>query len=648
MPTLNLGIVAHVDAGKTTLTEHLLFEAGVTTHLGRVDHGDTTTDADDLERRRGITIRSTVVSFAVPGVDRADIKINLIDTPGHSDFVAEVERALGVLDGAVLVVSAVEGVQAQTRVLIRILERLGIPFLVFANKIDRVGAAYDSTMEALNQATLGHAIAITEPSGLGGRAADVTTRSGPGFLEELVERLSDYDEQLLQEYAEGTRPPSEQEALASLAEQTRRGRMHPVLFGSALGGVGVTDVVNAAAAYLPAADGDAEKALHASVFKIVRSPTGHKVAYVRLHDGTLATRDHLAVQHRTPAGTIEEHRARAQNVSMFEHGADPIEAPARAGDIATIVGVPDLAIGDQLGRWDPTRSGRLFPPPGLESVVKTRHPAERTALFRALQQLSEQDPLIDARLDGVDQEITVSVYGEVQKEVIAARLEAEYGIVAEFRPTRTVHIERVAATAESYAETDMGNASVGLRLQPGPAGSGVEYVMGVQRGYLLPSFHVAIEETLSTVVDEGLFGWRVTDCRVTLVHGRYHAPTPSAGEYRRLTTAAFGHALRQAGTKVCAPFSSFELEVPADVLTSVLAKLVAIGATPDIAEVGTTRCRVTGTMPTEEVDEFEQRLPGNTSGQGVFFSEPAGYQPVQGLAPTREVRGDRPAKRRPT
>ncbi len=648
MPTLNLGIVAHVDAGKTTLTEHLLFKAGVTTHIGRVDHGDTTTDADELERRRGITIRSAVVTFAVPAVDRADTKINLIDTPGHSDFVAEVERALGVLDGAVLVVSAVEGVQAQTRVLIRILERLGIPFLVFANKIDRVGAAYNSTMEALRDALLGDAIALSEPIGLGTRATDVAIRSGPDFLEELVERLSECDEQLLRQYVEGTRPPSEKEVLASLAEQTRSGRMHPVLFGSALRGVGVTDVLNAVTAYLPAADGDPEKALHATVFKIVRGSAGHKIAYVRLHDGTLTARDHIVVHHRTSTGTIEEHQARANHVGTFDRGADPIDAAARADDIATIRGASAIAIGDQLGRWDPTRSARLFPPPGLESVVQARHPAERTALFQALQQLSEQDPLIYARLDGVDQEITVSVYGEVQKEVIAARLEAEYGLVAEFLPTRTVHIERVAATAESFQQTAMGNASVGLRVQPGPAGSGVEYVIGVERGYLLPSFHVAIEETLSTVVNEGLFGWRVTDCRVTLIHGRYHAPTPSAGEYRRLTTVAFGQALQQAGTTVCAPFSSFELEIPADALTSVLAKLIAAGATPEIAETGTTRCRVTGTMPTAEIDEFEQRLPGHTSGQGVLFSEPTGYEPVQGSAPTRPVHGGRETGRHPT
>ena len=154
MPTLNLGILAHVDAGKTTLTERLLYETGATRHLGRVDHGDTTTDSDSIERRRGITIRTAVATMTLPS-PHGPVKVNLIDTPGHADFVAEVERALAVLDGAVLVVSAVEGVQAQTRVIIRILERLGLPFLVFVNKMDRAGASLERTLDALREELAG-------------------------------------------------------------------------------------------------------------------------------------------------------------------------------------------------------------------------------------------------------------------------------------------------------------------------------------------------------------------------------------------------------------------------------------------------------------------------------------------------------------
>ncbi len=232
-PRLNLGIVAHVDAGKTTLTERLLYETGVSTHLGRVDHGDTVTDADAIERRRGITIRSAVVAFTVD-----DLKVNLIDTPGHADFVAEVERAMAVLDGAVLVVSAVEGVQAQTRALIRIMERLGIPFLVFANKIDRSGAAYDATLTALREALAGDAVALNVPVGLGSRAATVVApgrrpprragRPPVGLRRRRGARRTSR-----------VRAPTEAELLASLARATRAGRMHPVVFGAALTGVGV-------------------------------------------------------------------------------------------------------------------------------------------------------------------------------------------------------------------------------------------------------------------------------------------------------------------------------------------------------------------------------------------------------------------------
>src|SRR3954471_690175 len=259
MPILNLGIVAHVDAGKTTLTERLLYETGVSTHLGRVDHGDTVTDADHLERRRGITIRSAVVSFTV-----GDLKVNLIDTPGHADFVAEVERAMAVLDGAVLVVSAVEGVQAQTRALIRIMERLGIPFVVFANKVDRNGASYDATLAALREALAGDAVALNVPVGLGRRGATVSPR-GAGLVEELADRLSVFDDDVVRAYLDDS-GPTEAHLLSSLARATRAGHVHPVVFGASLTGVGVSEVLAALTTYLPpAAGGSSEDPLHASV-----------------------------------------------------------------------------------------------------------------------------------------------------------------------------------------------------------------------------------------------------------------------------------------------------------------------------------------------------------------------------------------------
>ncbi len=635
MLTLNLGIVAHVDAGKTTLTERLLFETGVITQIGRVDHGDTITDDDAIERRRGITIRSAVVTFTIRRVDGASLKVNLIDTPGHSDFVAEVERALVVLDGAVLVVSAVEGVQPQTRVLIRILERLQIPFLIFANKIDRVGATYDETMAAIREALAGDAVALTRPIELGSRSATVRPPNNADFLADLVERLAEYDDQVLRRYVDGARPLTEAEALATLSRIAASGNMHPVYFGSALTGIGVADVINGVSRYLPAATASADEPLHASVFKIERGPAGHKMAFARLHAGTLAPRDHVIYHHRSRTGTLDRREGRVTSVSTFTTGTVTVAAPAHGGDIAKIGGLSDIEIGDQLGTWDHTKSGRQFPPPGLEAVVRAQDPADGSAAFEALHQLSEQDPLIDARLDGIDQELTVSLYGEVQKEVLATRLATEFSVDVEFLPTMTVYVERVSGVGEALERVPTQNATLGLRVEPGPVGSGVDYRLAVERGWLLPSFHTAVEETLPTELSVGLFGWRVTDCVVTLTQSRYCAPTPPAGYFRWLTSVVLRKALQAAGTTVCAPVSQFEVEIPAGSVSQVLQGLHAAGATPGPPEMRITRCRITGAIPADQVQAFEQRLPGLTQGEGFFFSQPAGYEPVQGRPPAR-------------
>jgi ribosomal protection tetracycline resistance protein len=613
-PRLNVGIVAHVDAGKTTLTERLLYETGVSTHLGRVDHGDTVTDADDIERRRGITIRSAVVAFTV-----GDLKVNLIDTPGHADFVAEVERALAVLDGAVLVVSAVEGVQAQTRALIRIMERLGIPFLVFANKIDRRGASVEVTMAALREALAGDAVALNEPTALGSRAATVAPRCDATYAEELADRLSLVDDGVLAAYVAGSLPGRD-----ALTRATATGRFHPVVFGAALTGVGVPDVLDALS-LLPAATTSSDEPLHASVFKIERDAIGQPLAYVRMRGGTLASRDDVVRHHRSSDGEVVAVPGRVQRVSTYVAGSSTSEIPAVAGDVAAVAGLPDVRIGDQLGRWEAAYGLRTFPPPGLESVVVARDPADRTRLFEVVQELSTQDPLINARLED---ELTVSLYGEVQREVLVARLAEEFGIAADVLESRTVHVERVAGAGEGALRVRTGNASVAYRVEPGLPGSGERYVMGTERGYLLPAHHRAIEETVPRVMASGLVGWPVVDWVVTLTDARFSAPTPPAGYYRDLTETALRRALREAGTHECEPVSTFEVEVPEESFTAVLHVLIAADATPDLPVFSGGRCTVTGRIPTRSVHGVERGLPELTGGRGFLVSEPAGYERV--------------------
>src|SRR5919107_1598693 len=367
MSTLNLGIVAHVDAGKTTLTERLLYAAGVIDEIGRVDDGSTQTDTLALERARGITIKAAVVSFVA-----GDVAVNLIDTPGHPDFIAEVERVLGVLDGAVLVVSAVEGVQAQTRVLMRALRRLRVPTLIFVNKTDRAGARTAAVLDAVR--------------------AKLTPAAGPVDLgvAALLEALADHDDALLHAYLDD-RPVAEADLRRALAAQTARARVHPVLFGSARTGAGVEELMAAIAELLPAAAGDPDGPLAGTVFKIERGAGGEKVAYVRLRSGTIRARDRVPIGDRS-AGKVTA-------IEIVERGGATPARAVGAGRIAKLWGLADARIGDAVGAAPADDAGHTFSPPTLEAVVASRRAADRGALRAALGELAEQDPLIGLRYD---------------------------------------------------------------------------------------------------------------------------------------------------------------------------------------------------------------------------------------------------------
>ena len=622
---LHLGVLAHVDAGKTTLTEQLLLHAGVVDHAGRVDHGDTVTDADDIERRRGITIRAAVVSFELRRADGGSVAVNLLDTPGHADFVAEVERSLGVLDAAVLVVSAVEGVQPQTRTLIRALERLALPFLVVVNKIDCAGARGAELLTELDAAMTGRTIAITTPVALGSHDAHPEPRLTGQLRADVADAVEDCEPGIVRAFLDD-READPAAVAAAIARQSAAGRLHPVLHTAALAGVGIPDVVDAIVTYLPALAPRADDPLRARAFKVGRDHGGHRLVHVRVDGGTLHARDRVTVHHHDRWGGRELLEEQVTGSAVLE-GSRLREGPVLAGRIGVLRGLERTAVGDGLGVLEPGRGPRHFPPPGLEAVIRPEDPARRADLHRALLELADADPLIDVRLEEVEGEIAVSLYGEVQREVLGTRLAEEFGIDVEILPTRVVHVERLAGSGQARRDSATGNAQVGLLLEPAAPGAGARYVMGVERGYLLPSFHTAIEATVHEQLQRGLQGWRVVDCVVTLAHGRFHAATPSAGEFRRLTALTFRAALCQAGTLVCAPWSRIEVRMPETALPAALSLLVELGGTP--AEIATADGRVTlvADLATEHIDRYERRVPDLTSGLGTFLAEPAGYAP---------------------
>ncbi|RQX08010.1 elongation factor G [Micromonospora globispora] len=641
MTTLNLGILAHVDAGKTSLTERLLHSAGVIDELGSVDDGNTRTDTMALERQRGITIRSAVVSFVVHGVT-----VNLIDTPGHPDFIAEVERVLSVLDGAVLVVSAVEGVQAQTRVLMRTLQRLRIPTLIFINKVDRAGADPERVLRQIAEKLTPHVVATGWVDASGTPAARCTPfgSDDSAFTDRLVDLLSAHDDALLAAYVEDERAVSAGRLRRALAAQTGRARVHPVFAGSAITGAGVAALTAGIAELLPVAAGDEDAPLSGTVFKVERGPAGEKIAYARIFTGVVRVRDRIRIG--------RDAEAKVTAISVFSDGDAVPSQTAGAGRIAKLWGLSDVRIGDVLGVAPDRPAGRHhFSPPTLETVVVPCRAADRAALHTALAQLAEQDPLINLRQDDLRQEISVSLYGEVQKEVIQATLADEHGVQVTFRETTTVCVERpvgVGAAVEWIGkEPNPFLGTVGLRVEPAPAGSGFEFRLGIELGSMPLAFLKAIEETVRETLRQGLCGWQVIDCRLTLTHGGYWARqshshgvfdksmSSTAGDFRNLTPLVLMAALARAGTRVHEPMHRFRLELPADLFGTVLPVLARLDAVPRTSTVQGTSYLVEGDVPAGRVHALEQRLPALTRGEGVLESEFDHYQPVRGTAPSR-------------
>ena len=628
--TLNLGILAHVDAGKTTLTERLLYAAGVIGEIGSVDAGTTQTDSLALERQRGITIRSAVVSFAVGGVT-----VNLIDTPGHPDFIAEVERVLSVLDGTVLVISAVEGVQPQTRVLMRALRRLGIPALLFVNKIDRAGAGEDRVLRAIAARLSPAVVPMGSASGLGTRAAGFTPwgEADAGARARLAEILAERDEGILAAYIDDELSLPYARLRQELAAQTRRALVYPVFFGSAVTGAGVPELMAGLAGLLPAGTGDAGGPVSGRVFKIERGPGGEKLAYVRMFSGTIRTRDRLRFS-ASPESSSREGKVTA--IGVFERGTATSRASVSAGQIARLRGLDEIQIGDQIGEPSSRAIQPQFAPPTLESVIAARRPADRAALHVALGQLAEQDPLINVRQS--PGELAVSLYGEVQKEVIQATVADDFGIEVTFRETTTICIERPVGSGRAAELLDApGNpfpAALGLRVDPAPPGSGVAFRLDVDIRsvpmYVYKTVGVAAMMTqyVAQALREGPHGWQVTDCTVTMFDCAYISPSTTAAHFRKLTPLVLMAALDQAGTVVCEPMIRVSLEIPAGTTGSVLAAVARLGGTAgtpvpraDIAVLQTL-------LPAARAQDLQRQLPGLTSGEGVAETSFGGYRPL--------------------
>jgi ribosomal protection tetracycline resistance protein len=622
MKTINIGIVAHVDAGKTSLTERILYETNVIQEIGQVDKGNTQTDSMELEKQRGITIKASVVSFFLD-----DLKVNVIDTPGHADFIAEVERSFRVLDGAILVISAVEGIQAQTKILMKTLQKLRIPTILFINKIDRSGADTTKVIQQIKETLSGQVLPLYKTTKEGTKHAFISQNE---VYEECIELLAPYNESFLESYVNGE-VVSETTLREELVNHVQRANIYPIFCGSAMTGIGVRELLEGVKVMIPQ-NGSSDQVLSGVVFKIEREPSGEKIAYVRIFSGCLHVRKYVDIH--------QSHQEKVKKLHIF-HNGNTVQVPlVHAGEFCKVWGLSDIKIGDIIGEWSHHIKDIHFVEPQMEATIEAKQREKHHALYEALIELSEEDPLVKVVKDDIHNELCIRLFGEVQKEVIETTLYEKYNLDVTFSNTKIVCIEKPIGIGNAVERMGERNnpfyATIGFKIERGTLGCGITYKLDVELGSLPLAFHKAIEDTVIETLKQGLYGWEVTDIVVTLTHSGYGSSVSTAGDFRKLTPLVLIEALKQAGTAVYEPVNEFELTVPTHAISTAMYRLSSIHATFTEPIMHHDFFHLTGTIPMAKTEEFKRSLHSFTEGEGIFLTRPCGYEELEGDFPTRK------------
>lgn len=664
----NIGIAAHIDAGKTTLSEHMIYLSGRSHRIGEVDAGQTTLDWMPQERERGITITAAATSIPWKG-----FQINLIDTPGHVDFTAEVERSLRVVDGMLALFCAVGGVEPQSETVWRQAERYRVPRVVFVNKMDRVGADFFGVVEEIRRDLGANAVPIVLPIGceeefrglvdlLGMQAIlyEEDTEVGeprrvpiPGELvaqarkarEELIERVAEHDDQLLSRYLSGGEV-TQADLVQAIRHSTLSGRVVPVLCGSAAANKGVHRLLDAVVDFLPSpadlppAQGtwegrvmerrpDKDEPLSALVFKVQADRHVGRLCFVRVYSGVL----------RTGEEVLQASRGERQRIGRLcqMHGAEriPVEA-LEAGEVGAVVGLA-ATTGETLA--DPAHPIQLepmeFPAPVLDLAVAPAHRVDSARFSQALSALVAEDPTLAMRADPETLETVVSGMGELHLEILVDRLTREFGVEVVTGAPQVAYRETLAQAVdyEHRLVKQTGGrgqyAHIIFRLEPTAPGTGLEFESRVVSGRVPKEFIPAIRKGVAEAMARGPgAGYPVVNVRFILLDGSFHEVDSSEQAFRTCTVQGFREAMRRAGVVFLEPVGLAEVTVPEDQVGPVMGSLAARRGRVLGVEVKGGTALVSARVPLSEMFGYASTLRNLTSGRGSFLLRFERYEAV--------------------
>ncbi len=631
----NLGILAHVDAGKTTVTENMLFLSGAIRTVGNVDKGTSLSDGMDVEKRRGISVRATALSFDWKGV-----QVNLIDTPGHVDFAAEVERSLRVLDCAILVLSAVEGIQAHTETIWHALEVLDIPVLFFANKLDRLGSNANAVIVEMRDRFSSDVVLLNQPVNEGDADADVETL-GTEMIQELAEQVAEKNDVLLERYLnDETLMLTDLEPTIRTATSSRD--LFPVICGIAKNNIGIETLLNAVVNCFPDAASDADRPASGVVFHLEHDAKVGRVAGVRMFAGRLENRDAI---HNTTAD-------REEKITQIKKPIGPRLVDTgvlEAGDIGFVCGMPDIQVGDVLGDPEPVRGDYRLSEPLLSVQAIPADEADYTRLAEALLQLSSEDPHLNFTRFDEERELHVKIMGAIQTEILTEILDTRFSISARFSEPTVIYKETPATSGygvERYTMPKPCWAIVAYLIEPGELGSGVSFSSKVGVNDIKARFQKEIARSIDGALKQGPKGWEATDLKITLVEGSDHVQHSRAGNFRLATNIAMLRGLTETDTNLLEPILDFRIEVPESYIGKVTSELIGGRGLLGPAESKGDRVIQSGRIPLATSMDLPIRLSSMTRGMAKSSFHYGGYEPcLAGGGVTRDYQGISPLDR---
>ncbi len=617
----NIGILAHVDAGKTTITEHFLFVGGAKRTLGNVNKGTTTTDFLEVEKARGISVRAASTTFFWK-----DAQINLIDTPGHVDFSAEVERVLNILDGAILVVSAVEGVQSHTFTIYEALCELNIPTIIFINKIDRSGSDVLRVFEEINTELNTNLFPINAPINEGVSNAtvaffDENTKQTDDVLtlqNVAIETIAEYNDEILSYYLEGK--TIQFKHLYSEAKKLFHDEnFTPVVTGIAKEGLAIKELLDCVIDFIPTANSVSDE-ISGIVFKTEHDVTLGQIAHVRLFDGKLANRNNVFNYTQNSDEKI------SQIKKKFAGKIEDI-GKLTAGDIGLITGMNALP-GDIIGKPGRIKQTNRLNIAILTVRVAPKNTPDYAKLASALQELDKEDPTLNFRWFRGDKEFQLDLTGTIQMEILEILINQRFNIEVEFSEPTIIYKETPAKKAEGFVRYWMPKpcwAIMRFEVAPAEQGSGVSFESKVSTDKIRRKYQNEVERALPKSLEQGIKGWQVTDLKIKLVEGDDHEVHSNPGDFIIATPMGIMRALENSDTQLLEPILSFEIKALEEFLGSVASDLTTMRATFANPEFENGKFTIKGSVPAATSANYAIRLASVTGGRGKLKLRFSGY-----------------------